>query len=156
MIVMERKVKAIFAVEIPGSDLTQRGLEYYIEASDGTNTSVYPPSSPETPLSIAVTSPSDSKGLSSPSNIGLKEQKVTWDSGGKDEFWYRIYRSNRPDFKASPANFVTYVAAGTRGFKDNGEGFDGEMLKGDWYYRVTVVSRTGVESLPTPAVKVTY
>jgi hypothetical protein len=156
MVVMERKVKAIFAVQIPGSDLTQKGLEYYIEASDGTNTSVYPPSSPETPLSIAVTSPSDPKEVSSPTNIGLKEQKVTWDSGGKDVFWYRIYRGNRPDFKASPANFVTFVAAGTTGFKDNGEDFDGATLKGDWYYRVTAVSRSGLESVPTPAMKVTY
>jgi hypothetical protein len=156
MTLMERKVKAVFAVEIPGRSLTQKGLEYYVEASDGKNTSVYPPSSPEAPLSIAVSSPSDLKELPSPTTISVKEQQLVWGSAGKDAFWYRIYRSNRPDFKASPGNFVTYVAAGTMGFKDNGEGFDGATLKGDWYYRVTAVSRSGVESRATAAAKVVY
>jgi hypothetical protein len=156
MVVMERKVKAIFTIEIPGRDLTQRGLEYYIEASDGTNFSVYPPSSPGTPFSIAATSSSDSKEIPTPVKIRREGQKLTWDLAGKDAFWLRIYRSKKPDFNASPATFVTYVAAGTTGFKDNGEGFDGEALKGDWCYRVTAVSRSGFESTPTPAIKVTY
>ncbi|MCX6134280.1 MAG: carbohydrate-binding protein [Ignavibacteriales bacterium] len=153
---MDRRTKAVFAAEIPGTDLTGKGVQYYIEASDGTNTAVYPPSSPAAPLSIAVSAASDSKWPLCPANIGLKERKLTWDSIGKDAFWYRIYRSNKPGFKAGPANLVTYVAAGTTGFKDNGEGFDGAALKGDWYYRVTAVSRSGVESPATPAVKIVY
>jgi hypothetical protein len=153
---MDRKVKAIFAAEIPAREVTQLGLEYYIEASDGTNSSLFPPSAPEVLLSVVTTSMTRPKELPSPAAPGVKDQRLTWSSTSMEAFWYRIYRSNRPDFKAGPANFVTYVAAGTTGFKDNGEGFDGMALKGDWYYRVTAVSRFGIESPPSPALKVTY
>ena len=91
-----------------------------------------------------------------PTAVQSKDQKLSWTTEDNSVFWYRIYRSNKPGFKASPANFVTYVAAGTTEFKDNGEGFDGAVLKGDWYYRITAVDRSGNESLPSKDVRVTF
>jgi hypothetical protein len=51
---------------------------------------------------------------------------------------------------------VTFIDAGTTRFRDNGEGFDGMRLKGDWYYRITAVDRLGNESTASGAVRVTY
>ena len=153
---MERKVKAVFVSEIPASEVTEKGVEYYVEASDGDNVALCPPSSPGSALSISTYTPTAMKELLKPTIVESKNQKLTWKTAGKSVFWYRIYRSNKPDFKASPANFVTYIAAGTTEFKDNGEGFDGAALKGDWYYRITAVDRSGNESLPSKDVRVTF
>lgn len=153
---MERKVKAVFASEIPASDVGENGVEYYFEVSDGDNVALCPPSSPGSAFSISTYTPTTMNEPFKPTTVESKDQRLTWRTAGKSVIWYRIYRSAKPDFKASPANFVTYVAAGTTAFKDNGEGFDGVALKGDWYYRVTSVSRSGVESPPTTAVKVMY
>ena len=153
---MQRKTKAIFAAAVPGSDIAAKGVEYYIEASDGKNVAVYPPSSPGIPLSIVVSPSINDQMPSVPQGISVKEQRLTWDNKDASAFWYRIYRSNTPEFKAGPSNFVTFLDGGTRGFKDNGEGFDGEELKGIWYYRVSSVSSSGMESKPSPAIQVTY
>ncbi|MDP2886715.1 MAG: carbohydrate-binding protein [Ignavibacteria bacterium] len=153
---MERKVKAVFVSKIPDSDVGENGVEYYFEVSDGDNVTLCPPSSPGSAFSISTYTPTTVNKPFKPRAVESKDQRLTWRTAGKSVIWYRIYRSAKPDFKASLANFVTFVAAGTTAFKDNGEGFDGVALKGDWYYRVTSVSRSGVESPPTAAVKVTY
>jgi hypothetical protein len=91
-----------------------------------------------------------------PKTVSVKELKLSWENAGNNTFWYRIYRSNKPDFRTGPSAFVTFVAKGTTGFKDNGEGFDGALLKGDWYYRITAVSASGMESAASAAVKISY
>ncbi|TSA24684.1 carbohydrate-binding protein [bacterium] len=153
---MERKVKAVFVSEIPASQVTEKGVEYYVEASDGDNVALCPPSSPESGFSISTYTPTDMNEPLKPTTVQSKDQKLSWTTEDKSVFWYRIYRSDKPGFKASPANFVTYVAAGTTEFKDNGEGFDGAVLKGDWFYRITAVGRSGNESLPSKDVRVTF
>jgi hypothetical protein len=51
---------------------------------------------------------------------------------------------------------VTYVAAGTTVFKDKAEVFDGTVLQGDWYYRVTSVAKSGQESEGSTSVRIKY
>ncbi len=43
---MTRRVRAIFTAQIPKRDVTASGLEYYVEASDGSNVALYPVSAP--------------------------------------------------------------------------------------------------------------
>lgn len=155
-IAMERKVKAIFAAGIPASDVPEKGLEYYIEANDGSQSSLFPASSPETPFSVITFAVERSAKSCTPPSINAKHQSLTWKPSGDGVYWYRIYRSDKPDFKASPASYVTFVAAGTTSFKDNGEGLDGVRLKGDWYYRVTAVGKSGNESAATGPIRILY
>ena len=66
---MTRRVKAIFTAEIPAAEIGPAGLEYYIEASDGSNTACFPATAPAVPLSLVrcsgeVSAPSAPQGLS--------------------------------------------------------------------------------------------
>lgn len=153
---MERKTKAVFASGIPAATLRAKGVEYYIEASDGDNVAIFPPSSPVVTLSIVASPSTNRDSPASPSSVEAKDQKLSWRSAGGDIYWYRIYRSRQSDFKPGPATYVTFVAGTTTGFKDNGEGFDGTALKGDWFYSIGVMSRSGVESPSTPPVRISY
>jgi len=155
-IAMDRKVKAIFAAEIPGREITDHGVEYYVEAGDGTNKGSFPATGAEQPLSLVACSATTGSAPKAPENCVVRSGSLTWEAGDKSVYWYRIYRSSEPNFKPGPATFVTFVAAGTTSFKDNGEGFDGVRLKGDWYYRVTSVSKVGTESKESQAIRVTY
>lgn len=67
-------------------------------------------------------------------------------------FWYRIYRSDRPEFAAGPDTFLTYVAKDTTSFLDNGLNLAGQKLAGPWYYRVSAVDKEDSESAPTKPV----
>jgi hypothetical protein len=153
---MDRKVKAVFAAAVPRRDVTGQGIEYYIESTDGANKGFFPAPGSEQPLSLVTFGPATSATPDAPSDFVSNGGTLIWKSGGREAYWHRIYRSKDPDFKSGPATFVTFVAAGTTSFKDNGEGFDGAALKGDWYYRITSVNKDGTESEESPAAKVTY
>jgi hypothetical protein len=153
---MARRVKAIFAVEIPASEVTAEGIEYYIDASDGNSHAVYPVTAPETPLSLVTYEIPDQKPASQPGNVKVVEGMLRWAPAEGDVFWYRIYRSDRPNFQPGPENVVTYVQGGTTSFRDSAEGFDGQKLKGRWYYRITAMDKWGNESLPSEIVEVRY
>ena len=153
---MVRKVKAIFAVAIPASELTTDGIEYYVEGSDGDNNAIYPVSAPGMPLSLVTYEVRGEKPPSKPRRVEAQEGMLRWTPAEGNVFWYRIYRSRRPDFQPGPANFVTYVQGGATNFRDSAEGFDGWRLKGRWYYRVTAMDKWGNESIATPAVEIRY
>ena len=51
---MARRVKAVFAAEIPAGSISDRGVEYYVKLGDGDNVALYPPSAPERNLSFVV------------------------------------------------------------------------------------------------------
>ena len=155
-IVMERKVKAIFAAAIPASDVGAKGVEYFVEAYDGSSTSCFPAASPQSPLSVTTFSPEMKGRLPKPVSAVADTQTLSWKSAGETAYWYRIYRSDRSECSASPANYVTFVSAVTTRFKDNGEGFDGSKLKGNWYYRITAVDKAGNESSPSESMLVHY
>jgi len=152
---MVRRTKAVFALRIPGKNVTPGGLEYYVEASDGDRKALYPPSGADMPLSVIV---EGGKSGAGPGKVKLSADggTLTWGTVGKGAFWYKIYRSTDPSFSPGPENFLTYVESGTTKFRDNGEGWDGKNLSGVWYYRVTAVDREGNESEPRAAVRVTY
>jgi hypothetical protein len=86
----------------------------------------------------------------------VQEGTLRWAPAEGNVFWYRIYRSSRPDFQPGPANFVTYVQGSTTSFRDSAEGFDGQELRGRWYYRITAMDRWGNEGLPSQIVEVRY
>ncbi len=51
---MTRRVKAVFTAEIPAAAIGGKGVEYYVEARDGHNATLYPASAPQQNLSLVV------------------------------------------------------------------------------------------------------
>ncbi len=148
---MERRVRSVFTAAVPAAQVTAAGLEYYIEATDGTNSAVFPPSAPAMPLSLIATEPADRTPPGSPGEFVIDDQTLQWRPAPGDVHWYRIYRGARPGFHPGPATLLTYVAKDTTRFRDGAPGFDGLPLRGACYYRVTAVDAAGNESPPTPA-----
>ncbi len=150
---MARRVKAVFTAQIPPREVGPNGLEYYIEASDGSNTGFFPVSAPVMPLSLVTYSSGRARVPASPESLSVSGQTLSW-SVSPGAFWYRIYRSNRSGFQPGPDTLLTYVAADTTSFRDNGLDFAGQKLTGTWYYRVTAVNKAGRESRATRAMGV--
>ena len=153
---MVRRVRSVFVADIPGSDLSPAGLEYYIQATDGDNAAVFPPAAPRMPLSLIVTDGIDRMPPEPAGKIQVNNQTLEWRPAAGDVFWYRIYRSNTLDFAAGPATLVTYVDKSTTRFRDVAADFDGQPLQGVRYYRVTAVDAAGNESPATAVVSLGY
>ena len=151
---MARRVKAVFAAQIPAREVRAGGLEYYVEASDSSNIALFPVSAPAIPLSL-VTYPTPGRASvpASPASLSSKDQTLSW-TPSPGAFWYRIYRSQRPGFEAGPDTLLTYVAGDTTTFRDNGLDFAGRELVGTWYYCVTAIDKDDRESAPTKAAAV--
>ena len=147
---MTRRVKAVFTAAIPARDVTASGLEYYIEATDGSNFSLAPVSAPAMPLSLVAFKAGRTSVPARPNLLSAKAQTLSW-TPVEGAFWYRIYRSERPGFKPGPDSLLTYVASDTTSFLDNGLDYAGRKLNGTWYYRVTAVDKDDRESPPAPA-----
>ena len=88
--------------------------------------------------------------------IQANDQTLEWSPATGDVFWYRIYRSDKPDFIAGPATLVTYVDKSTTRFRDSAADFDGQAMQGVRYYRVTAVDAAGNESPATAAVSIKF
>jgi hypothetical protein len=155
-VTMQRRSRAIFAISLPPQEVTVRGLEYFIEASDGTNSARYPASAPAQPLSVVVEECDKNvipKEVSIVRKIG---HDISWMSGEEDVMCYRIYRDTSPDFEVGPECYVTYVAGCTAHYTDTDEDFTGAKLHGTWFYRVTAMDRMGFEGPASRAVQVHY
>jgi hypothetical protein len=151
---MTRRVKAVFTAQIPAREVTASGLEYYIEASDGSNLALFPVSAPAMPISLVTCTTAGRASVpASPNLLSAKDQTLSW-TPSPGAFWYRIYRSNRPGFEAGPDTLLTYVAGNTTSFRDNGLDFAGGKLTGTSYYRVTATDKNDRESAPTKAAAV--
>lgn len=148
---MARRVKGVFAAQVPGGAVTARGLEYYILASDGSNTALFPASAPVMPLSLVVYPPKTSAAPGAPRDLkAAKDRALTWSPPSSGNvFWYRIYRSEEPDFRPHPATFLTYVHGKTTTFSDNGFDLAGRKGSTIRHYRVTAVDKEGNESAPS-------
>jgi hypothetical protein len=151
---MTHRVKAVFTAQIPSRDAGADGLEYYVEASDSSNVAFFPVSALTTPLSLVTYSVGTASVPASPNSLSSKDQTLSWPPS-PGAFWYRIYRSDHPGFKPGPDTLLTYVAADTISFRDNGLDFAGRKLTGTWYYRVTAADKEDRESAPTKAAAVT-
>ncbi len=51
---MTREVKSTFTIDLPGEWITEEGLEYYFQATDGENISVFPVTAPHMNLSLVT------------------------------------------------------------------------------------------------------
>lgn len=156
VIPMERRTKAIFGARIPGAEMTEAGLEYHVQATDGDNTGVYPATAPQLNLTAVAWHWPDRASPPPLKAVTLSEQTLTWHKPAPDVFWIRIYRSRRPDFEPGPANALTYVPAGITRFKDNGLDWDGQPLTGTWYYRLATQDKSDNESKATRAVGIQW
>jgi hypothetical protein len=159
---MTRRVKAVFTAQIPAREISAGGLEYYVQASDGSNLALFPLSAPAIPLSLVACPSSGWANTTdranvpvSPDFLSASNQTLSW-TPSLGAFWYRIYRSDRPGFEPGPDTLLTYVASDTTSFRDNGLDFAGRNLTGPCYYRVTAVDKNDLESAPTKAAALTH
>ena len=153
---MDRRCRAIFGSRIPGSAVTTSGLEYYVQASDGTSAGYFPVTAPALPASlVAERLPSDLvPGL--PGNIGLNQGAISWSAAPGNCFFYRIYRSTNRDFAPSIANYLCFGPREKTSFVDSENDFTDQPKRGTYYYRVTAVDKTGYESAATEPVALQY
>jgi hypothetical protein len=91
-----------------------------------------------------------------PAALTQAQGSLSWSKPAGEVLWYRIYRGKDAQFTPGPDTFLTYVAAGTTGFQDNGLDWSSRSLAGLWHYRVTAVALDGGESLPSTPVGVEY
>ena len=153
---MQRRSKAIFAARIPAPGVTSTGIEYYISASDGSNTGMWPAAAPaETRLVVIGPSGGQRPSLSGP-KVWAEDSLLKWTPGDPAPHEFRIYRGSRPDFKTDRSSYLTYVAGSTSQFSDRAEDFEGKPLRGAMYYRITAVDINGSESAPSEAAPVLY
>ena len=150
---MARRVNAVFTAQIPAHAVRASGLEYYVEASDGSNVALFPVSAPASALSLVACPSGRASVPASPDSLSTKDQTLSWISS-PGAFWYHIYRSDSPRFEAGPDTLLTYVAANTTSFRDNDLDLAGRKLTGTWYYRVAAVDKEDRESAATKAVAV--
>ena len=153
---MERRVKSVFTASLDTAGFANTGIEYYITVSDGDIQSVWPATAPQ--LNAVCTVSEDPQGahaVKAPMEITAENGEISWSAAEGDVFWYRIYRSDDPDFEPSMANFITYVEGNTTQFSDVDRDIDGSKLSDQtMYYKVTAVDDQLNESIPTQAVEV--
>jgi hypothetical protein len=152
---MTRRTKAIFTAE---RTVSSKGLEYYIVATDGNNESSFPADAPKQVLSVVqenskveISDGDDAYKLTTlPEPISkVNKQTISWNSI-KGAYYYKIYRSQKANFREGPDNYLTYIAADAAlSYTDNGVDLKGQPLKGTWYYRISAVDKDGYESLST-------
>jgi len=97
----------------------------------------------------------DTTAPDTPKQVAVSEQILKW-STSNDAFWYRLYRSRQPDFRPGPASFLTYAPLDITAFKDNGLDWNGQPLKGRWYYRITAQDQSDNESPASQAIAVEW
>jgi hypothetical protein len=83
---------------IPASIVTTAGVQYYINATDGTNFSTHPAAnpttSPHTVIVILMNIPPPAVTLNNPSNITQNSMKLVWTQNTEADFArYEIYQS---------------------------------------------------------------
>lgn len=128
---MRRNVRGepyTFYAALPGSAVTDDGVEYYVSASDGANTGSGPAAGADQPLSLTGVPafgdrPSPARALrvtteSSGSTL------LTWRTGLTPAFEYRVYRSDSEDgdFAPGPQTYLTYVPGTQLSFRDSTAG----------------------------------
>lgn len=150
----EHKVRSTFTTQISAMNLSaDEILEYYIEVSDGKNTSIYPALAPQKNNTVVVTNRQGQ--MLSRAQVEARDARLVWDLDPQADM-YRIYRSKNVEFDCTASTFVTFVAGSTKGFRDNGFNFDGTPLKGTYYYKVTAVDHFDNESEPSILVIINY
>lgn len=149
---MTRKVKSVFVAEIPCSE---KGIEYYISASDGDHASFFPADGSVHPLSCIQTGSKQIEPLAAP-QLTANKQSLKWHAVNGASY-YQIYRSDKKEFTVSNVNLVTYLSADAAlTFADNGYDFKGNKLTGELFYKITAVDQLGYESKSSQAISIKY
>lgn len=146
---LEHRVRGVFGIGIPSEELPEGVVEYYVEAGDGERTGRYPAAAPG---QCAVLSRLPGSMTGKPETPVLDtdgDMRLRWKPCSGDFCWYRIYRGTEPGFSVGPQSLVTYVCRDTLSYLDAAEGFDGESLSGEYYYRVSCVDGEFRESAPS-------
>lgn len=152
---MTRKVKTTFTIDLPAELITGEGLEYYFQATDGENLSVFPVTAPQVNLSLVTYFTPNAAPLP-PSNLSVTANRIHWSRSEGDVFQYRIYRSTSKDFQPGTENLVTYLSKESNSYMDNPEDFDGRKISGKRYYRITSVDFHDHESQLSDIVTIDY
>lgn len=147
-----RRVRAVFVADIPDSEISSAGLEYYIQASDSDHCTLYPASAPQVTQTVVVTLPMGAKPAT-PTVILEDNNRLCWNKVFSANRYY-IYRGTTNDFDMDTASRLTFVGGETTSFRDNGYAFDGSALEGVYYYRVTALDCYGNESKASLAIKI--
>ncbi|TWT82474.1 Endo-1,4-beta-xylanase A precursor [Planctomycetes bacterium CA13] len=150
---MTRQAKAVFGGRIPGYEVSETGLEYFVAASDGTQTGYFPKAGITQPATLVGFSILDTTPPVQPSGLVDANGTLQWKASEGRVYWYQIYRGNSPEFKIGPATLLTYVPSDVSEFTDKAPDRNGQPLRGADYYRVVAVDEAGNESVPTPAIK---
>jgi hypothetical protein len=153
---MERRCRAIFGCRIPGPQITSSGLEYYVRASDGTNTGYFPVTAPAMPVSLVGERLPSTVVPGAPGTLAADKAAITWGAASGEVFIYRIYRSTSRGFAPSIANYLCFVPREMTRFVDSENDFADQPKRGTYVYRVTAVDKTGNEGPATEPVEVTY
>lgn len=98
---------------IPSSAMNVATIEYYIEASDGTNHATHPATSPaENPHTISIDLRPTPVVLSDPSDITEDSLKLSWTESVDDDFKnYTIHQSSIQGTLGDPINTITDKSA---------------------------------------------
>ena len=151
----KHRVRSVFAVTIPASEIPTEGLEYYISASDSQNKATYPVGAPDRFHTVTVENSGNVSRLAMPMPIVKAGNLLVWNHvSGAD--MYRIYRSQSASFDADASSFVTFVGGNTTCFRDNGFDWNGNKLSGIYYYRIVAVDSNDIESDASEIVKIEY
>lgn len=153
---MERRCRAIFGSRIPGSAVTTGGLEYYVQASDGTNIGYFPVTAPASPASLVGEQLPAAAVPGAPGSLAADKSAIAWSAAGGGAFIYRIYRGTSREFTPNSASFLCFVPRETTRFVDSDNDFTDQAKRGTYYYRVTAVDKAGNESPATAPVAVSY
>lgn len=150
---MQQKVKGIFTADV--LCLQTSTIEYYIAATDGKNTSLYP-AQKGAYLSVVVEQLANNF---KPETLiaGVKDKTITWVLQKiPPTSHYNIYRAKLKTATPSSATLLTYLPPEATMFKDNGFDWDGKALKGIYYYIITVADINGVEKKRSVSFAINY
>jgi hypothetical protein len=152
-LLMQQKTKGIFTADLFCSKVNS--LEYFIEATDGLNSSLFPVQKNRF-LSFII-EPAVSDPNKSLLVIQKKEQKLYWPLRKLPATsYYVIYRSKNKISPPSAATLLTYLPPEAQFFEANGYDENGNPLKGTYYYLVSVLDIHGVEKARSGTIAVTY
>lgn len=140
---MQRRTKAIFAVRLPTEN--KSALEYFVSATDGSNQSLFPATAPNlayTTVIEPVTANSGKPLLT----LQVSGKELKWKASNDSNIcFFKIYRSAQVQFTPSAATYVCYLPPTARKFVPNGMDFNGQPLRGRYYYQLTAVDKKGRE-----------
>ena len=152
MVPMERRVKAVFTVEV-SARIRPPAWNTMSRPATATTRPSTRPRRPRRRCRWSHGRWTSRMSPARPATSALDGHTLAWSAPPGEVFWYRIYRSQRRTSSPARTTFLTYVEKGTTRFRDASEDFAGEKREGPWYYRVTAVSKDDWESPPTAAVK---